>query len=37
MPPVVIAPNTTAIGNLWWVTSAANVPSFEFYMGYAEL
>lgn len=36
MPPVTIAPNTTAIGNLWWVTSATNVPSFEFILGYIE-
>lgn len=35
--PIVIAPNTTSWINMWWVTAAANVPSFEFELGYAEI
>ena len=37
LPPVVVAPQSSAYMNLWWVTSAANVPSFEFSLVYAEL
>lgn len=37
MAPVVIAPQTSAYMNLWWITSAANVPSFEFELIYNEL
>ena len=37
MPPVTIAPQTSAYMNLWWVTAAANTPSFEFELTYAEL
>ena len=37
MPPVVIAPQSSAYMNLWWVTQAANTPSFEFELVYAEL
>lgn len=35
--PVVIAPQTTSYINMWWVTQATNVPSFEFELTYAEL
>lgn len=34
--PVTIAPQTSAYMNLWWVTSGANIPSFEFSLGYIE-
>lgn len=37
MAPVIIAPQTTTILNMWWVTAAANTPSFEFELSYAEL
>jgi len=33
----VIAPQTSAWINMWWVTQAANVPSYEFCLTYAEL
>lgn len=36
-PPVVIAPQTSAWINMWWVTQAVNVPSYEFSLTYAEL
>lgn len=36
-PPVTIAPQTSAYMNLWWVTAAANIPSFEFQLTYSEL
>ena len=36
-PPVVVAPNTTVWINLWGITPAANVPSYEFAVMYAEL
>lgn len=35
-PPITISPGCSAYMNLWWVTSAANVPSFEFEMLYSE-
>lgn len=35
--PVIIAPSTTCFINLWWVTQAANTPSFEFALNYIEL
>lgn len=35
--PVVVAPQTTSWINMWWVTAAANAPSFEFELTYAEL
>ena len=37
MPPVVVAPQSSAYMNLWWVTQAANAPEFEFDLVYAEL
>ena len=37
MAPVVVAPGTSAYMNLWWVTAAANVPSFEWMLEYAEV
>lgn len=37
MSPVTIAPGTSAYMNLWWVTSAVNIPSFEFALSYIEL
>lgn len=37
MPSLVVAPGTSAYMNLWWVTAAANTPSFEFALEYAEL
>lgn len=35
--PLVIPPGNSAWLNMWWVTSATNVPSFEFSLGYCEL
>ena len=37
LPPVVVAPQSSAYMNLWWVTQAANAPEFEFDLVYAEL
>lgn len=37
MPAVVLGPQTTAFIQMWWVTAAANTPSFEFQFGYAEV
>lgn len=36
-PPIIVAPNTTSWINMWWVTQAVNVPSFEFLLAYAEM
>lgn len=37
MSPVTIAPGTSAYMNLWWLTAAANIPSFEWELTYSEL
>ncbi len=37
MGPIVIAPNTTTWLNMWWLTQAANVPSWEYRLGYYEV
>lgn len=37
MPPITIAPQWSAWLNLWWITAALNVPSFEFELGLSEL
>lgn len=36
MGPVVIAPQTTSWINMWWLTQAANVPSWEYCLGFFE-
>ena len=36
-PAVCIAPQTTSWINQWWVTAAANTPSYEFALTYAEI
>lgn len=36
MPPIIVAPQTTSWINMWWVTAAANTPSFEFALNYIE-
>jgi hypothetical protein len=36
-PPIVIAPQHTAIINAWTLTGAANVPSYEFALKYFEI
>ena len=36
MVPFVIPPQQTGWINMWWVTQAANVPSFEFSLNYVE-
>lgn len=36
-PPVTIAPGCSAYMNLWWLTQAANTPSFEFELTWAEV
>ena len=35
-PPVVIAPQTTSWINMWWLTQAANIPSWEYGLGFFE-
>jgi hypothetical protein len=37
MPAVCIAPQTTSWINQWWVTAAANTPSYEFALTYLEI
>jgi hypothetical protein len=36
MGPIVIAPQTTSWLNMWWLTAAANTPSWEFGLRYFE-
>jgi hypothetical protein len=36
MGPIVIAPQTTSWLNMWWLTQAANVPSWEYCLRYFE-
>lgn len=36
-PPLVVSPNTTTWLNMYWVTAAANIPSFLYNFSYAEL
>ena len=37
MAAIVVAPQNTVWLNMWWLTAAANVPSFEFSLVYNEL
>lgn len=37
MGPIVIAPQTTSWLNMWWLTQAANVPSWEYNLRFFEL
>lgn len=37
LPPIIVAPQTTSWLNMWWLTAAANTPSWEFGGGYSEL
>lgn len=37
MGPIVIAPQTTSWLNMWWLTAAANTPSWEFGLSWFEL
>lgn len=37
MGPIIIAPQTTSWLNMWWLTQAANVPSWEYRLSYFEL
>lgn len=37
MGPIVVAPGTTSWLNMWWLTQAANVPSWEYRLGYFEV
>lgn len=37
MGPIVIAPQTTSWLNMWWLTQAANVPSWEYRLGLFEV
>jgi hypothetical protein len=37
MGPVCVAPNTTSWINMWWLTQAANVPSWEYGLSYIEI
>lgn len=36
MGPIAIAPQTTSWINMWWLTQAANVPSWEYGLSYFE-
>ncbi len=36
MGPIAIAPSTTTWINMWWLTQAANVPSWEYGLSYFE-
>jgi hypothetical protein len=36
-PPILVASGTTSWINMWWVTSAVNIPSFEFCLTFYEL
>lgn len=36
MGPIVVAPQTTTWLNMWWLTQAANVPSWEYALRYFE-
>lgn len=35
--PIIVAPQTTTWLNMWWLTQAANVPSWEYSAGFYEL
>lgn len=37
MGPVIVAPQTTSWINMWWLTQAANVPSWEYGLSYFEV
>ena len=37
MGPIIVAPGTTSWINMWWLTSAANVPSWEYNLRWYEL
>lgn len=37
MGPIVIAPQTTSWLNMWWLTQATNVPSWEYRLGFFVL
>ena len=37
MGPIIIAPQTTSWINMWWLTQAANVPSWEYGLSWSEL
>ncbi len=37
MGPIVVAPQTTTWINMWWLTQAANIPSWEYGLSYFEL
>ena len=37
MDPIVIAPQTTTWLNMWWLTQATNVPSWEYALSWYEL
>lgn len=36
MDPIIIAPQTTTWLNMWWLTQAANIPSWEYALSYFE-
>jgi hypothetical protein len=37
MDPIIVAPGTTTWLNMWWLTQAANVPSWEYAVSWFEL
>lgn len=37
MGPIIIAPQTTSWLNMWWLTQAANIPSWEYALRWFEL
>lgn len=37
MGPIIVAPQTTTWLNMWWLTQATNVPSWEYALSWCEL
>lgn len=37
MGPIIVAPQTTTWLNMWWLTQAVNIPSWEYAFSYFEL
>ncbi len=35
--PIIVAPGTTSWINMWWLTQATNIPSWEYALSWAEL
>lgn len=37
MGPIIVAPQTTSWINMWWLTQAVNIPSWEYALSWSEL